>query len=312
MADVAAVRERLRGGFAGTIRAMAPLAEFTTFRIGGPAALLAIPEGREDLSLLLRAVGEADIPLLVLGRGSNVLISDHGFDGVVAVLGKGLQRIAKKGKDEVYVEAGCDLKRLINWAIELGLGGLEDLSGIPASVGGAIRMNAGAWGSSIGQTVTRVAVMGVEGEEVKLKELKHKDIEFSYRYSSIREGDIVYEAGLRLHAADMAALRSRRREVMAWRREKQPLRQPSAGSVFRNPPGVAAGKLIDGCGLKGARMGGAMVSEVHANFIVNAGGASAEDVYRLMMHIKEEVIRMEGVELIEEIKLVGKMGEGAG
>jgi UDP-N-acetylmuramate dehydrogenase len=312
VADVAAVRERLRGGFAGTIREMAPLAEFTTFRIGGPAALLAMPGGREDLSLLLRAVEEAGMPLLVLGRGSNVLVSDRGFSGVVAVLGKGLQRITRKGKDEVYVEAGCDLERLISWAVELGLGGLEDLSGIPASVGGAVRMNAGAWGSSIGQSITRVAVIGLEGEEVKLKELKPGEIDFAYRYSSIKEGDIVFEAGLRLHTADTAALRVRRREVMAWRRENQPLRQPSAGSVFRNPPGAAAGELIDGCGLKGARIGGAMVSDKHANFIVNMGGASADDVYRLMMRIKEEVIRREGVELKEEIKLVGKMGEGAG
>ncbi len=146
MADIAAVRERLRGRFAGTIREMAPLAEFTTFRIGGPAALLAMPEGREDLSLLLQAVGEAGLSLLVLGRGSNVLVSDRGFDGVVAVLGKGLQRITRKGKDEVYVEAGCDLNRLINWCYRAWLGGLEDLSGIPASVGGAVRMNAGACG----------------------------------------------------------------------------------------------------------------------------------------------------------------------
>jgi len=312
VAETAAVRERLRGRFSGTIREMASLAEFTTFRIGGPAALLAIPEGKEDLYMLLQAVGDTGLRPLVLGRGSNVLISDRGFEGVVAVLGNGLQGITKKGKDEVYVEAGCDLNMLINWAIELGLGGLEDLYGIPGSVGGAVRMNAGAGGSSIGQSVTRVAVIGLKGGEVEVKELKRGEIDFSYRYSSIKEGDIVFEAGLQLHAADKAALRSRRGEVMAWRRENQPLRQPSAGSVFRNPPGMAAGELIDRCGLKGARIGGAMVSDKHANFIVNVGGASADDVYRLMMRIKEEVMRREGVELKEEIRLVGKMGEGAG
>jgi UDP-N-acetylmuramate dehydrogenase len=312
VAETAVVRERLRKRFAGTIMEMVPLAEFTTFRIGGPASLLAVPEGKEDLSQLLQTVGEAGLPLLVLGRGSNVLVSDRGFDGVVVLLGKGLQRISKKGKDEVNVEAGCDLNRLINWAIELGLGGLEDLSGIPASVGGAVRMNAGACGSNIGQSITRVAVMGLEGEEIKMRELKRKDIEFSYRYSSIGEGEVIFEAGLRLQAADKSDLQARRGEVMAWRKENQPLRQPSAGSVFRNPPGAAAGELIDGCGLKGTRIGGAMVSEMHANFIVNVGGASADDVYRLMTRIKEEVMHREGVELEEEIRLVGKMGEGAG
>lgn len=312
MAGTAAVRERLRGRFAGTIREMAPLAGFTTFRIGGPASLLAMPEGEDDLSLLLQAVGEAGLPLLVLGRGSNVLVSDRGFGGVVAVLGKGLQRITRKGKDEVYVESGCDLNTLINWAIELGLGGLESLYGIPGSVGGAVRMNAGAGGSSMGEAVTRVAIMRLVGGEVELKELKQGELGFSYRHSGIGEGEVVLGAALRLHAADAAALRSRRGEVMAWRRENQPLRQPSAGSVFRNPPGATAGELIDGCGLKGARIGGAMVSEKHANFIVNTGGASADDVYRLITRIKKEVMRREGVQLQEEIKLVGEMGEGAG
>ncbi|MEW6552882.1 MAG: UDP-N-acetylmuramate dehydrogenase [Actinomycetota bacterium] len=310
MTDVAEVRERLRKGFAGTIREMVPLAEFTTFRIGGPASLLAVPEGREDLSLLLSAVGESGLPLLVLGRGSNVLVSDRGFDGVVVVVGKGLQRITRKGKCEVYVEGGCDLNRLINWAIEMGLGGLEDLAGIPASVGGAVRMNAGACGSTIGQSVTRVAVMGLEGYGVKVRELKRKDLDFSYRHSNIAEGHIVFEAGIELHEADAHSLYARRGEVMAWRRENQPLRQPSAGSVFRNPPGAAAGELIDGCGLKGTRIGGAMVSEMHANFIVNVGGARAEDVYRLIVRIKDEVMRREGVQLHEEIRLVGEMGEG--
>jgi UDP-N-acetylmuramate dehydrogenase len=310
MTEVAEVRERLRSSFGGTMIEGALLAGFTTFHIGGPAALLAVPEGIDDLSALLEAVAVSGAKLLVLGRGSNVLVSDRGFDGVVAVLSGGLRRITKKGKHEVYVESGCDLNVLVKWTIELGLGGLEELSGIPGSVGGAIRMNAGAMGSSMGDRVMRVKVLSLAGKEVKARQIGRGGMGFAYRHSGLGENDIVVGARLKLGAADRRTLESRRGEVLAWRRRSQPLNQPSAGSVFRNPPGMYAGELIERCGLKGVRIGEAMVSEKHANFIVNLGGASADDVRELIRRVKNEVKSKKGVELEEEIKLVGEMGEG--
>ncbi len=303
------MRERLRAGFAGTLMEGVPLARFTTFAIGGPAALLAVPSGMDDLCMLLEAVAQTGADLLVMGGGSNLLVSDRGFDGVVAVVGEGLKRITRKSKDEVYVEAGCGLKRAIDWAIDMEMGGLEDLAGIPGSVGGAICMNAGAMGSSIGELVLEVEVMSVSDRGVAVRKLDRGAMAFGYRESALREGDVVYASRLRLRRAGRGELASRRGEVMAWRRENQPLRQRSAGSVFRNPQGTSAGELIDRCGLKGTRVGRAMVSHKHANFIVNLGGASAREVFELMRRVRDEVARVEGIELEEEIRLVGMRGE---
>ena len=213
-------------------------------------------------------------------------------------------------KHEVYVESGCELNGLAAWAIKQGLGGLERLCGIPGSVGGAVRMNAGALGSSIGEVVAQVAVMRLAGGGVETKLLDSRDVAFAYRRTALEDRDIIYEVKMILREEDGKTLESRREEAMRWRRENQPLRQPSAGSVFRNPPGISAGELIDRCGLKGAREGRAMVSEKHANFIVNLGGAKADEVYRLISRVKAEVQRREGVELEEEIRLVGEMGKG--
>lgn len=307
--DLMEIEERLKDGFDGILEEGTPLAGYTTFRIGGPAGLVAKPRGTQDLLCLLEAVGVTGADLLVLGRGSNVLISDHGFDGVVAVLSGGMGRITRKGEYEVYVEGGCDLDDLVRWAIAAGMAGLEDLAGIPGSVGGAVRMNAGAMGSEIGQSVESIEVMSFSEGEVKTRRLKGKDINFAYRSTDLAEGDVIYGVGMKLKGEDRRVLENRRKEVLKWRRENQPLRRPSAGSVFRNPPGISAGELIEGCGFKGVRVGEAMVSEKHANFIVNLGGAKAEDVYSLMMRIKTGVYRKKGIELEEEIKLVGEMGE---
>lgn len=307
--SVVEVGERLRGRFSGILGEAVPLADYTTFRIGGPAALLAVPRGKEDLAALMEAVAESDTRFLVLGGGSNVLVSDAGFDGAVVVLGKDLGGIERIAKYEVYVEGGCSLNRLVEWAIERGLSGLEDLAGIPGSVAGAVRMNAGAMGCEVGERVTEVDVMSLAGREVVARRVTGEEMGFSYRSCALGDDDVISGVRLRLKEGDGDALRSRRREVLAWRRENQPLRQPSAGSVFRNPPGMSAGELIDRCGLKGMRVGEAMVSKKHANFIVNLGGASALDVRTLMARVKQEVMRAQGIELDEEIRLVGEIGE---
>jgi UDP-N-acetylmuramate dehydrogenase len=303
------VKNRLKVGFSGTLEEGASLAAYTTFRIGGPAGLVVKPRGAKDLFRLLEVVGETGADLLVLGRGSNVLISDRGFGGVVAVLSGGLGRITREGEDEVYVEGGCDLNSLVSWTIASGMAGLEDLAGIPGSAGGAVRMNAGAMGSEIGQRVESVEVMRLAEGKVETKRIKRAAIGFDYRSTDLDEADVIHGIRLKLAEGNNETLAHRRKEVMKWRRENQPLKQPSAGSVFRNPPGISAGELIERCGFKGMRIGEAMVSEKHANFIVNLGGAKADDVYGLMMRIKTDVDRREGIELEEEIRLVGEMGE---
>ncbi|RJP29393.1 MAG: UDP-N-acetylmuramate dehydrogenase [Actinobacteria bacterium] len=309
---LAEVRGKLRSGFNGILEEGVPLADYTTYRIGGPAGLLAIPKGTEDLACLLEAVIASEARLLVLGRGSNTLVSDRGFEGVVAVLSRGLGRITRKGEDEVYVESGCDLNSLVKWTIELGMAGLEELSGIPGSVGGAVRMNAGAMGSEIGQKIESVEVMRLCGDRVERKCVKRGEIGFAYRGTDLDDRDVIYGARLKLARESKKALEARRKEVLRWRRKNQPLKQPSAGSVFRNPPGISAGELIERCGCKGMRVGEAMVSEKHANFIVNLGGARAGDVYALIERVKAEISRREGIELVEEIRIIGEMGEEGG
>ncbi len=305
----AEIKKYLDDRIRGSIEENVSLADFTTFRIGGPADFLAIPKGVEDVQVLAQAIVDFGANLLVLGRGSNLLVSDYGYRGVAIVLSGGLGRITRKGKDELYVESGCDLSRLINWCIDEGLGGLEDLAGIPGTVGGAVRMNAGAHGSCIGDRILDISLMRLESGEVEDRDIDVRQIGFGYRESAIKDNEIVYKVKLKLYREERKNLESRRREVLQWRRENQPLRQPSAGSVFRNPEDGSAGELIDRCGLKGMRVGDAMVSEKHANFIVNLGVATAADVYELIGRIKDEVRRREGVALREEIKIVGEMKE---
>jgi UDP-N-acetylmuramate dehydrogenase len=308
--DITEIAGALGQCFKGSLEPGKSLADLTSFRIGGPAGLIATPKGFEDLKLITQEIASSGIELLVLGRGSNVLISDKGFPGVVLVLGEGFNRIKRQGQDKVNVEAGCELNRLVAWTIERDLVGLESLAGIPGSLGGAVRMNAGAQGCSIGDSVEEISVLRLDGREVRDGEIAAERIGFAYRKTGLEDNEIIYKVKLKLSGKGTNDLEARRKDVLRRRRENQPLAQPSAGSVFRNPEGISAGELIDRCGLKGKSVGGAMVSEKHANFIVNIGGATARDVYELMTLIKQEVRRREGVELIEEIRLVGDMGGG--
>ena len=309
--DITEIAEALGQWFRGNLQLNKPLADLTTFRIGGPAGLLAMPKGIEDLKLITQEIASSGMDFFVLGHGSNVLISDLGFPGIVLVLGEGFKRIKRQGKDKVYVEAGCELNRLIAWTIERDLAGLELLAGIPGSIGGSVRMNAEAQGCSIGDTVREVSVLRLEGKEVSDRQMPAQNMHFGYRKTDIEDNEIIYRVKLKLDNSGKDDLEARRKEVMRWRKKNQPLAKPSAGSIFRNPAGTSAGELIDRCGLKGKRIGGAVVSEKHANFIVNTGGATARDVYELIDSIKEEVRSREGIELEEEIKLIGEMGGGS-
>lgn len=308
---VRAVRERLKGRMKGAILEDVPLSGYTSFRIGGPADLLVLPKDREDLVLLTSVLVEEGCGYVVLGKGTNVLVSDAGFRGVAVVLSAGLKRLTIKYEDIVDVESGCDLNYLILRCIDYGLSGLERMAGIPGSVGGAVRMNAGAQGECMGNWVRKIRLLRPVRGMVADEEIAGRQAGFEYRKAvNLKEGDIIYQVELKLNIDDVEAIRRRRREALEWRRKRQPVEKPSAGSVFLNPPGESAGALIERCGLKGLRIGDAAVSPKHANFIVNLGKASADDVSRLIERVKEEVLRREGVELREEIVRIGFPEEG--
>jgi UDP-N-acetylmuramate dehydrogenase len=307
--DIRGIKKYLNEGFKGSLEERVPLAEFTTFRIGGPADILAFPKGFEDVLLIAQAVLKSGTSFMVLGRGSNVLVSDQGYRGVMIVLSGGLGRIIREGKDELYVESGCDLNRLISRCIDEEMGGLEDLVGIPGTVGGAVRMNAGAHGTCMADLVQDIGILRLQEGEVVDREISARQIGFEYRESAIKDNEIIYKVRLKLNNKEKETLEERRRKVLQWRKENQPLRQPCAGSVFRNPEGVSAWELIDRCGMKGKRIGDAMISEKHANFIVNTGKATAADVYELIACIKDKVYREEGIVLKEEIRYIGEIRE---
>lgn len=275
-----------------------PLSRFTTMRVGGPADAIVEPRNAEEASAVVRDCARRGVPWRVLGMGSNVLVDDAGFRGVVIRTERMAGfRVGERGL--VVVGAGLKTSVLLAEALRLGLGGLACVVGYPASVGGAARMNAGGrWGET-GARVESVVVVEPDGA---VRTLSAAECGFGYRRSTLG-GRLVVEVALRLPEVDVRACRE---EIRAIHREKaatQPLREPSAGCVFRNPEGNSAGRLIDACGLKGRARGGAMVSTVHGNFIVNRGGATAADVLALIDDVREEVERRMGVALRTEVEV---------
>ena len=280
-----------------------PLAEYTTFRIGGPARYLAIPSSVEDLASLLGWAEKEGLPWLLLGGGSNLLVGDGGFPGLVVVTQE-LMDIEVDG-NRVKAQGGVFLSILASWAMRAGLSGLEPLAGVPGTLGGALLMNAGAYGRSLGDMVEEVEVL-LDGS---VEMIPARDLEWGYRWSSLR-GHTVLGATLRLVEGDGDRIRREMVKYMRLRRQKQPLDLPSAGSVFKNPPGDKAGRLIEEAGLKGFCLGDAMVSPVHANFIVNVGQARAREVRALIGLIKERVKEKFSILLEEEIVYAGVFGAG--
>ncbi len=286
----------------GEIRPGEPLAGHTTLRIGGPADLYVLPAGEEDVAAAVRAARLLGMPLTVLGRGSNILVPDEGVRGMVLDPVAATTWLRFQGS-RVEVGAGYPLPGLVRAAVERGLGGLEDLGGIPGSVGGALCMNAGAGGQTIGDVTVWVDAVGTGGERYRLFA---EQLGFGYRYSRLLEGDgVVLAAGLELRPAAREALQARLRAGEERRRRTQPLHLPNAGSVFKNPPGDHAGRLLDAAGCKGLRVGGAQISPRHANFIVNLGNATAADVLALMAEAYRRVRDAFGVRLEPEIRLLG-------
>ncbi len=278
-----------------------PLARYSTYRIGGPARYLVLPGDADDVGRALALATERELPWLVLGLGSNVLIKDAGFPGVVIRIGKGLDRFEMKGAIAI-VGAGMPTPLLARRTAEAGFVGVERFIGIPGTVGGGVYMNAGCHGAEFAETVTEVTVMDAKG---KIKQIGRKQIPFKYRASNLG-AVVVLEAKLVLGEEAPAKLKEIQGKLLRWRKAGTPFDQPCCGSVFKNPSGPrSAGVLIDECGLKGVRVGGAQVSTLHANYFVNTGTATASDVLKLIDQVRKTVAKKTGVELELEVKVIG-------
>ncbi len=290
----AACGDRVRAGFS-----MAPL---TTFRIGGPAALYLEPESERDLVAAGEAVREAGVRFIVMGKGSNVLVSDRGFPGLVLRLGRGFRWAARDG-DRLTAGAAMPLPALAGVALSHALSGLEFGVAIPASVGGAIRMNAGAHGHELAEVVDELEVF--ELLEGRARAMPAAEAGFRYRGSGLADDGVVTAATVRLVPGDPGTIRERMDGAREWRRRTQPLAEPNCGSVFKNPPDDHAAQLIEAAGAKGLAVGGATISTKHANFIVAAEGARASDVVTLILKVQDLVAARFDVHLEPEVHLVG-------
>src|SRR5438874_5594635 len=287
--------------FRGRMLENEPLAPHTTYRIGGPARYLVTPADTDDVGKALELAQDREVPWVALGLGSNVLVKDAGFPGVVIRIGKGLDRFVMKGATAI-VGAGMPTPLLARRTAEAGFAGVERFIGIPGTVGGGVYMNAGAHGAEFAEVLTEATVMDAKG---KIKQVPRKQISFKYRSSNLG-AVVVLEAKLALIEEPPAKLKELQARLLRWRKAGTPFDQPCAGSVFKNPGGPrTAGALIDECGLKGFTIGGAQVSPLHANYIVSTGNATANDVLKLIEHVRKTVAKKTGVELELEVKVIG-------
>lgn len=279
-----------------------PMAKHTTFRVGGPARVYCTVDTEESLVRLLQELAATGQDYFALGNGSNLLVSDRGYDGVIVHLGKGMDRIYVEG-NRLIAGAGAQMAAVAQAALEHGLTGLEFASGIPGTLGGGVIMNAGAYGGELCQVVTRVKAVDAQGT---LLTYSGKEMDFGYRHSRLKgTGSIVTEVTMELTPGDAGQIRATMEEMNGKRREKQPLNYPSAGSTFKRPEGYFAGKLIQDAGLAGYRVGGASVSTKHCGFVVNDGNGTATDIYRLIQEITAKVRENSGVTLEPEVILLG-------
>lgn len=283
-----------------------PMSMHTTFRIGGPARYFAIVNSEEDLIKTIKLVREENQEYFVLGNGSNILVSDKGFDGVVLQLSGEFDTIHLSGNN-IIAGSGLLLSQVAKTALDSSLAGLEFASGIPGTIGGAIVMNAGAYGSEMKDVVKAVRILWLEPDEPTIETLSLDDLKLSYRHSILKERKgIVLDVKLTLKPGSKEEIKSIMDDLAAKRREKQPLEYPSAGSTFKRPEGYFAAKLIEDAGLKGYKVGTAMVSDKHAGFVVNTGGAKAAEVKQVMDHVVHTVNQSFGITLEPEVILLGE------
>ena len=276
-----------------------PLCNHTSFRIGGPADALALPESRDELLGLISNLKNDSIRFMIMGNGSNLLFSDSGYRGAVIKLSR--MSALNISNDIISAEAGVLLSSAATEAMKAGLAGFEFGSGIPGTVGGAVFMNAGAYGDEIKDVFLHAEVLTDKGS---INIYTCEEMDFGYRRSRLNENGILLSASFKLNAGEYGSIKAKTDELNNARRSKQPLEMPSAGSVFRRPPGLYAGKLIMDSGLRGYSIGGAQVSEKHCGFIVNKGGASCDDVLRLIEHIQATVLSQFNVSLVPEIRII--------
>jgi UDP-N-acetylmuramate dehydrogenase len=285
----------------GAMTADARLSDYTWFRVGGPAEVLFQPADRDDLLDFL-AAKPADVPVTVIGVGSNLLVRDGGVRGVVIRLGKSFGQIERAGDQMIRAGAGAIDPAVSAFARDLGLAGLEFLTGVPGTIGGALRMNAGAYGGDMQAITVSATLVDGKGE---LKQLTAEEIGFSYRHTEVPEDWIFVEATLRGHAGDPAEIAAKMAGIRAAREDSQPLRTRTGGSTFANPPDTSAWKLVDEAGCRGLRVGGAQVSEKHCNFLLNLGDATAADIETLGEEVRARVHATSGIDLRWEIRRVG-------
>lgn len=278
-----------------------PMSEHTTFKVGGPADIFVTPDDADELADVLEACHEADVPYFVLGCGSDLLVSDEGYRGVIISMTEEFIGVSVDGR-EMSCQAGVGLREASEMACELGLSGLEFACGIPGSIGGACYMNAGAYNGCIADVLKSVRVLLPDGT---VDTLSVEELDLGYRKSRIAdEGLVVLSATFLLKSADPEEIREVMDDLTRRREEKQPLELPSAGSTFKRPEGYFAGKLISDAGLKGWQSGGAAVSTKHAGFVVNVGDATAADVHAVIEHVQDEVERQFGVRLEPEVRFL--------
>ncbi len=280
-----------------------PMKNHTTFKIGGPADIFLMPKTEEQIANVIKVAKENSFPVFILGNGSNVLVGDKGIRGAVLCLYKNLNCLEVSG-DEIYAGAGVLLSAASLVAANSGLSGLEFASGIPGTIGGAVYMNAGAYGPEMKDVIVSVRCMDGDGN---ILELKNEECEFSYRHSRFTNSEmVILGCKMKLQHGDVDEIRAKISDLTKRRVTKQPVEKPSAGSTFKRPEGYFAGTLIEEAGLKGKRCGGAEVSEKHAGFIINTGDATAKDVLDLIEFVKKTVYDKNGVMLEPEVKLVGE------
>ena len=277
------------------------LKKHTTYGIGGPADLMIFPKSKQDLIKVIEIINENKIQLTILGSGSNVLVSDNGIRGAVISLKNSLKQI-EVDNNILYAECGTMLGKIVKHAVKNNLIGLENLNGVPGTLGGALIMNAGAWGGEISENLIHVEVINSKSE---IQKIQKKDLNFSYRQSSFNKDDILLSAKFNLKKADKDIIKENFIEAQSGRKKSQPLNKRSAGSLFKNPKNNSAGKLLDEAGLKGFSIGDAKISEKHANFFINDGDASSRDMLMLIKKAHKEVKDKFNVNLSLEVKLMG-------
>lgn len=278
-----------------------PIALHTTFKIGGPARLAVFPKNENEISDVIKKCKEENVRYMVVGNGSNLLVADEGIDAVVILLGKEFGEVKLIDDTTIFAEAGAPLMKVCRFALENGLTGLEFAYGIPGSCGGGAFMNAGAYGGELGDVMFRCDHIDKDGNKGSLE---GDDLKLAYRHSAYYEnGCVITGAYFKMQKADKEEIKAKMNDYMSRRRDKQPLEYPSAGSTFKRPEGNFAGALIEQCGLKGTRVGGAEISTKHAGFVINKGGATCKDVLDLCKKVADTVKAEKGIDLEMEVRV---------